>query len=342
LTLGAADFSFSVIHTATNFLKLFKELHPTITLTIKDVQLLEAFTKYELALFEQSYLGTFKPELNGRYVATTSTHPLLLTPVPLDVMAYDTPVLLEENTNSENSIIELTDTTPIVDLSHLEIDSTLKVQITDIEGKPLASFSSLREAAKALDTNHIKLSRYAKSVDCVYIDYLGIKVNVECVGFVKYGKVVHATTKAHPPLAHSLSLKDGLIYAINKDLSQILKTFSSIYGAAKELGIDRKKIVRYIGTDFLIENKDQKFYLDATPETLNSISNNKPKVARSVYAHDLTTNIVTYFSSVTAAENRLNLHHDFINKHLDMDTVYISIDKTRKYKFSTNQPGTSN
>lgn len=87
---------------------------------------------------------------------------------------------------------------------------------------------------------------------------------------------------------------------------------------------------------FLIENKEQKFYLDATKETLNNIS--KPNVAIPVYVHDLTTNIVTYFSSVTAAENKLKIHHDFINKHLDMDTVYISIDKTRKYRFSTSQP----
>lgn len=91
--LGAADFSFSVIHPATNFWGLFKELHPTITLTAKDVILLNAFTRYELALIEQSYLGTFKPELNGRYVATTSTYPHLLTPVPVDDMAYETPVL---------------------------------------------------------------------------------------------------------------------------------------------------------------------------------------------------------------------------------------------------------
>ena len=157
-----------MIHSATNFLKLFKELNPTISLTIKDVQLLEAFTKYELARMEQSYLGEFKPELNGRHVATTSTHPHLLTPVPGETLTYETPTLLEGNTNFENSTIELGDITPTVGFSHLGFDPTLKVQIKDIEGKPLASFSSLREAGKALDTNHVKLSRYAKSADCVY------------------------------------------------------------------------------------------------------------------------------------------------------------------------------
>nr|QVG61537.1 hypothetical protein [Rhizoctonia sp.] len=76
--LGPENFTFSVIHPATNFLNLFKEIHPTITLTFKEGELLVAFTKFELARLEQSYLGTFKPELNGRYVATTSTHPQLL------------------------------------------------------------------------------------------------------------------------------------------------------------------------------------------------------------------------------------------------------------------------
>ena len=67
------------------------------------------------------------------------------------------------------------------------------------------------------------------------------------------------------------------ICAISPDFSKILGTFVSISEAARELGIDRKKIVRYIGTNFLIENKEQKFYLDSTTETLNNIS--KPNVA---------------------------------------------------------------
>ena len=112
--------------------------------------------------------------------------------------------------------------------------------------------------------DHIKLSRYAKSVDCVFIDYLGIKVVVECAGFSKSGKVVHAGAKVHSPLVHSLPLKDGLICAISPDLSKILGTFVSISEAARELDIDRKKIplpstsftgtgtrelVRYIGSE---------------------------------------------------------------------------------------------
>jgi hypothetical protein len=270
------------------------------------VQLLEAFTKYELARMEQSYLGEFKPELNGRHVATTSTHPHLLTPVSGETLTYKTPTLLEGNTNFENSTIELGDITPIVDLSHLDFDPTLKVQIKDIEGKPLASFSSLREAGKALDTNHIKLSRYAKSVDCVYIDYLGIKVVVECAGFSKSGKVVHATAKVHSPLVHSLPLKDGLICAISPDFSKILGTFVSISEAARELGIDRKKIVRYIGTNFLIENKEQKFYLNATTETLNNIS--KPNVAIPLYVHDLTPPAEDRASTIVAGGTAASSH----------------------------------
>nr|QVG61538.1 hypothetical protein [Rhizoctonia sp.] len=84
-----------------------------------------------------------------------------------------------------------------------------------------------------------------------------------------------------------------------------------------------------------VDNKEQSFYLDATSETLKNITNNQPNVAKPVYAHNLVTNVVTFYTSVTEAKNKLNIHHDFINKHLDKDTEYISIDKTRKYKFTS-------
>ena len=79
--LGADAFSYTVIHPGTNFLRFFNEAYPNYELSIKDLQLLDAFTKYELALVEQSYLDLFKPTLNGRHIATTSTHPHLLTPI---------------------------------------------------------------------------------------------------------------------------------------------------------------------------------------------------------------------------------------------------------------------
>jgi hypothetical protein len=67
----------------------------------------------------------------------------------------------------------------------------MKVQILDLEGTPLGSFGSLRKAAEAMQTNHMKLSRYAKSTDTVFIDYLGIEVEVYSKGLIKEGNVVH-------------------------------------------------------------------------------------------------------------------------------------------------------
>ncbi len=47
-------------------------------ITPKDYMLLDAFTKYELGKVEQSYLVAMKSSLNGRHIATTSTHLSLL------------------------------------------------------------------------------------------------------------------------------------------------------------------------------------------------------------------------------------------------------------------------
>ncbi len=62
-------------------------------------------------------------------------------------------------------------TTPLVDISHWNIDPNLKVQIYDIKGKLLGSFKSLREAAIEMESNQQLLSRYAKSIDNVFISY---------------------------------------------------------------------------------------------------------------------------------------------------------------------------
>ena len=77
--LGPNAFTYTVIHPCTNFFTSFNETYPEFVLSSKDIQLLEAYTKYELAIVEQGYLTRFKPKLNGRFVATTSTHPHLLS-----------------------------------------------------------------------------------------------------------------------------------------------------------------------------------------------------------------------------------------------------------------------
>ena len=55
-TLSPESFTYSVLQPAKNLLTSFNEVHPGFNLSIKDAQLLEAFTKYELAIVEQSYL----------------------------------------------------------------------------------------------------------------------------------------------------------------------------------------------------------------------------------------------------------------------------------------------
>lgn len=82
--LGTDSFTYTPLHPTTNFMEKFCQAHPSFNLTSKDVELLDAFTKYEVAVVEQSYLTRFEPSLNGRLFTTTSTHPHLLTPVLVD------------------------------------------------------------------------------------------------------------------------------------------------------------------------------------------------------------------------------------------------------------------
>lgn len=76
---GRDRFTVTPIHSSTNYLSSFlagNENH-SMALSTKDYQLLDAYTKYELAVTEQSYLQKLVSTLNGRHNATTSTHPTL-------------------------------------------------------------------------------------------------------------------------------------------------------------------------------------------------------------------------------------------------------------------------
>jgi len=109
--LGPDAFTFTVLHPTTHFVTAFHEAYPDFDPSVKDSQLLEAFTKYELALVEQAYLDRFKPSLNGRFIATTSTHPHLLSPISDSLP----PITIQAD---PESMVPLDSTTPQMDISH--------------------------------------------------------------------------------------------------------------------------------------------------------------------------------------------------------------------------------
>jgi len=110
-SLGPDCFTYTPLHPTTNFLEKFCVAHPSFDLTFKDTELLDAFTKYEVALVEQSYLTRFEPSLNGRLLATTSTHPHLLTPVSNDTFNSKPFIKVVQDYPLTNSTIH-------VDISH--------------------------------------------------------------------------------------------------------------------------------------------------------------------------------------------------------------------------------
>lgn len=72
------------------------------------------------------------------------------------------------------------------------------------------------------------------------------------------------------------------------------------------------------------------FYLTAHPDSMSKFRSGRP-ATNTVQIHDLQTNVVTAYPSVTVAERDTNIHHVFINKHLNKG-VY-QRDDGRRYKF---------
>jgi len=103
--LGTDSFTYTPLHPTTNFMEKFCQAHPSFNLTSKDVELLDAFTKYEVAVVEQSYLTRFEPSLNGRLFATTSTHPHLLTPVLADTFISEPYIKVAQGVSSPDPTI---------------------------------------------------------------------------------------------------------------------------------------------------------------------------------------------------------------------------------------------
>lgn len=63
----------------------------------------------------------------------------------------------------------------------------------------------------------MKLSRYAKSTDVVYSEYLGINIDIHVEGFIKLGKVIHPSAKIYDSVTHNIEMQEETIYALNED-----------------------------------------------------------------------------------------------------------------------------
>lgn len=114
---GGEHFTVTPIHLGTNFLSMLMASEASSSLfrdiTHKDYTLLDAFTKYELAVVEQSYLDKMRSTLNGRHIATTSSHPTM----------FDNLSSLAQITSEEPEYVDYKPapelhSTPLRDLSH--------------------------------------------------------------------------------------------------------------------------------------------------------------------------------------------------------------------------------
>ena len=93
------------------------------------------------------------------------------------------------------------------------IDPSFKIKIFGIQKSyhpeersikiQLGSFKTFSDSEKELNTNRHLLNRYAKSIDSVYIPYLGLYIEIYCKNKEKTGKVVHPSSKSHPSLTEN-------------------------------------------------------------------------------------------------------------------------------------------
>jgi len=287
--LRQVDFSllsFEVLEFTSNFIFKFKEINPKFSLNENEIELMQFISLYECAVKEQSYLVKYRPSLNSRLFATTSTrltfldNPNSLSPrLTLSERVHLDEEDLEELSNlsddeKESSLIP--NSISKKDISHWLTDPNNSVQIFNVKGVNIGSFTTYREAAKELGVSHMIISRYGRSTDAFYSPALDMFVSVSIYNLVKSGKVIHPTAKKHSKLELDLKLvlPKGKICAISSDLSNIVNIFSSFIEAAKYFELsDYRRIRRYFGTNKLINTGD--FYFTGDTEVINLYKNNK-------------------------------------------------------------------
>ena len=108
----------------------------------------------------------------------------------------------------------------------------------------------------------------------------------------------------------------GKVCAVSTDYSKVLGTFGSVYAAYNALDISPNTAKRNFGLKrTCLSPKVGECYLAAHPDSMPLFR--KGVVASlPVHVHDLQTNVITRYPSVTVVENIFNIHHDFVNKQV--------------------------
>nr|QKS32152.1 GIY-YIG endonuclease [Sphaerobolus stellatus] len=320
---------------------------------------------YECAIKEQSFLIKYRPSLNSRLFATTSTRltyledPNALSPrFSSEKVSHlnneNLTISTSKNSLSINDSLDLTKVSTeeeisVIpeainkkDVSHWLIVPNKPVQIYNVKGVNIGSFLTYREAGRELGVSHTLISRYGKSTDAFYSPALGIFVSVSIDTVEKIGRVTHPYPNIYPTLELKLNLPKGKICAVSSDLSNIVNTFKSFKEAAQYFELpDYRKIRRYFGTKKLIKTTKGDFYFTGEPEIIKFYQENKAIPNKTILAYDLSkgcedlndSNSKKYnFVSINQAENLLKIHHTTIIRHLDKGTIYNGQDG-RKFKF---------
>lgn len=224
-----SNVAFEVLQHSTNFIFKFKKLYPNVILNASETELMQLITLYECAVKEQSLLKFFKPSLNDRFLATTSTKLTFLeNTIIKPSFLISSEIELEQELLEQNiadSDISITDTNCKIDISDWIIKKDDPIKIFNAEGVEIGSFLSNRKAAQALGVSHTLISRYAKSVSGFLSPRLGIMVSVHIINVDKIDKVNHPSPKKYPNLDLNLSFTKGKICAISSDLSKIEGVF---------------------------------------------------------------------------------------------------------------------
>lgn len=376
--------SFEILEYTTNFIYKFRELYPDTNLNENEIELMQLMSLYECALKEQLYLGKLKPSLNSRLFATTSTklsflenniiNPqfAVIDRIHLDNINLINPlgsedsnlisrlgpeqshnqgndIFLSSSSNFVNNSLIIPKTYSDKDISHWLIDSEKPVQIYNVKGVNIGSFTYQREAGKELGVSHNMIARYGKSTDVFLSPALGMKVSVSIVNVKKTGNVIHPSAKKHSKLVVNLDLPKNRICVISSDLSAVVNTFKSFKEAAQYFELpDYRRIRRYFGTEKLIKTSKGEFYFTGETDLIKYYEENKPILNKTLLVYDLSNESVILsevkdtnsilntkvytFSSINQAEKELKIHHTFISKHLNKGTVYKGQDG-RKFLF---------
>jgi hypothetical protein len=233
---GWSSFNWGLIKQTSNHLLEFKKLYPNYFLDINSLEILTAFTQFEVRIYEQALLNYYRPNLNKESI------------VIFNFVNWQPGMKITYN---RSSIIE----------------------VFSEDNQLINKYSSLTLAIQSLGLSKTTINRYLNSKFLVDSPILDLPIYLKDPNKpIKEGPIDFNTVKDLPIISDVdlFSLPKDRLVALCEDKVTVFKEFESIPSAAWELDnkSDSKYISRYINKERLVKAGGVSLYFIMHPDLL--------------------------------------------------------------------------